>query len=151
MMPGHVPTLLVGAKHETRQLGEAGEVRAGMRRGDERDAARPVRDRLPSLDAEARGVPEDLLGEDAAHAVRDEDDGAFADTFVGQRLENRGATIGERHRFTGPPQNAGRVAKRPAADVAKVLANPRRPEACAASVPAHVECEPPPSPCTKIT
>ena len=119
-MRAQLADLFVRAQHETRELGEAGKVGAGVRRGDERDAARPAGDRLPSLDAEAGRMTEDLLGENAAHAVGDEDDRTLADAFVGERLEDRRAAIGERHRLAGPGRDVGVIAERPHADVRKV-------------------------------
>ena len=129
MMRPQLADLLVGAQDETRKLGEAGQVGAGMRGGEKRDAARVAGNRLPSFDTEARRMPQDLLCENPAHTVCDEDDRPLADPLIGERLEDRRAPIGKRHRLAGPGRHVGPIAKRPDANVREIGSDPRGPEA----------------------
>src|SRR6185436_9527079 len=114
---------------ETRELGEAGKVGAGMRRREKDDATRARGNRLPALDAETRRMPKKLLDEHASHAVCDEDDRPFTDPFIGEGFEDRRSPIRQRHRLARPFGHISAITERPDADVNEVLANPRWPEA----------------------
>ena len=122
------PDLFVGAKDRARELGEAREVGAAVGGGDERDAAGPIGDLSPAGDPEAHGMTQELLGDDAAQAVGDEEERPLADPLGLEQVQDLGAAVGECHRLGLPPRGVRRVAQGPDAEPRPVLRQPVRPE-----------------------
>ncbi len=128
-----------GAEQVSKSVQQAGQLRPLMRCGQKEHATRlPGDGLLARVDGIAR-LPQQLLGQQAAQAVTDEEEGTCAEAFLEHQVQHLGRAIGERHGVPGiaagaeqlenprPARRAGGVVEGPHADLGKLLSQPVRP------------------------
>src|SRR5262249_2423075 len=119
-------------------MGPLREVGADVRGRDETDAPGPLQDGSPLGVAAVVGRAEQLLHEQAAHAVGDEDQGLLAETLQLQSQQDIIRSVHERQGEAGVKEAASQreaawreggvlIAEGPDADVGQVLAEPSGP------------------------
>ncbi len=129
-----------GAEHRVEGIGQGRQRRAGMGRGQEQDRARVREHSLPPRLGGIGRLAENLLGEQAAQTVADEEKRAFAQAALDHEVEHLKGAVGQRHAVAGvapaaaeqtqeprPLRRAGRITERPDPDIRELLAEPVRP------------------------